>query len=79
MSSSVHGRKVLMMVVESGRTWSREELVQTMHGTFGDTFNTCSLQGLSADQLLDMFLGKGKMLETEAGISVDQSRMCGHH
>ncbi len=79
MAHSVHGRKVLMMVVESERSWPREALVQTMTEEFGSVFHTCSVEGLGADDLIALFINKGKMVASAEGITVDRSRLCGGH
>ncbi|CAM3632278.1 YecH family metal-binding protein [Parendozoicomonas haliclonae] len=82
MARTVHGRKVLMMVLESGRHWPRAELVQEMADKFGadSTFHTCSVQALSANDLIDLFVGKGKMVESDEGLFIDAGKMCsGNH
>ena len=80
MSESIHGRHVLQMVIASETHWSRIDLVQAMAEKFGTAaFHTCSVQGMSADALIDLFLAKGKMVESVDGITVDPSRMCNHH
>ncbi|MCL6271120.1 YecH family protein [Sansalvadorimonas sp. 2012CJ34-2] len=81
MAQSVHGHKVMNMVIESGRSWPRAELLEALAETFGADaeYRTCSVEGFSADQLIDLLLGKGKMVETAEGISVIASKMCNHH
>ena len=81
MAQSVHGRNVLKMVLASDRSWPRAELLQAMVNEFGadSEFHTCSVDSLSAEQLLDLFLNKGKLVETAEGLSVDTSKMCSHH
>ena len=81
MAQSVHGRNVLKLVLESGRSWKREDLLQNIASEFGGdaAFHTCSVEGFSAEQLIEMFLGKGKLVETAEGITADPSRMCNHH
>lgn len=79
MAESVHGRHVLQMVIASERSWSRAELQQALVEEFGEVpFHTCSAQGMSTDELIELFLTKGKMIETADGITVDLSKMCSH-
>ena len=79
--ASVHGRKVLKMVLESEKALPREQLIQAMEAQFGadSQFHTCSVQELSANDLLELFLGKGKLVEGAEGITADASKMCSHH
>lgn len=79
MAESVHGRHVLQMVIASERSWPRAELQQALVEKFGEiSFHTCSVQGMSADELIALFLAKGKMIEATEGITVDPSKMCNH-
>ncbi|OQX35956.1 MAG: hypothetical protein B0D91_09855 [Oceanospirillales bacterium LUC14_002_19_P2] len=81
MAKTVHGRKVLNMVLESGQPYNRDALKDAMATQFGQDvqYHTCSVQELSADGLIDLFLGKGKLVETDFGIIGDASKQCGHH
>ena len=81
MAESIHGRNVLKLVLESDRSWPRAELLETLAGKFGadSEFHTCSRSEMSAEQLLELFLGKGKLVEAEGGITADSSKMCSHH
>ncbi|WP_281648307.1 YecH family metal-binding protein [Parendozoicomonas sp. Alg238-R29] len=81
MAQSVHGRNVLKLVLESEQAQSREQLLQVIASEFGADveFHTCSVQGLSAEALLELFLGKGKLVEGSEGIVADASKMCSHN
>ncbi|MTI13516.1 YecH family metal-binding protein [Sansalvadorimonas verongulae] len=81
MSESVHGRNVLKMVLAADKPQPREQLIEAITAQFGADahFHTCSVQGLSANNLLELFMGKGKLVESAEGITADASRICGHH
>ena len=81
MAKSVHGHNVLKMVLAAEKPQPREQLVEAIAAEFGADaqFHTCSVQGLSANDLLELFMGKGKLVEGAEGITADASRMCSHH
>ena len=81
MPESVHGRNILKMVLESGKSWPREELLAEIAGNFGAeaSFHTCSTDGLKADDIIDMFLRKGKLVDQDGSLTADPARMCSHH
>ncbi len=81
MIQSVHGRSVLKLIAESDSSLSRAELMQAMESEFGadSEFHTCSAKGLSGEQLLTLFLGKGKLVETEGKITAEACKTCSHH
>ena len=81
MAKKVHGRKVLNMVLESGQPYNRDALKEAMAAQFGQEvqYHTCSVQDLTTDGLIDLFLRKGKLVETDAGIIGDASKQCGGH
>lgn len=79
MAESVHGRHVLQMVIASERSWPRADLHQALADQFGEVaFHTCSAHDMNANELIELFLAKGKLVETADGITVDPSKMCGH-
>ena len=63
MQESIHGHHVLNLVREHNQPVTREELLQAMSQHFGteSRFHTCSADGLEAEQLVDLFLDKGKL------------------
>ncbi len=81
MSESVHGRNVLKMIIASNRSWPHSALIEAMAVEFGESasFHTCSTQGMTAEQLVALFLSKGKLVESADGLAVDPEKMCGHH
>ena len=77
---SIHGRNILNLVQEHGEPVSREELLTAIGNHFGETvrFHTCSASDMSAEQLLDMFLEKGKLI-LEGGMILFHGCNCGCH
>ena len=80
MSRSTHGRNVLEIVREAEQAMSREMLLQSMHTQFGEkaVFHTCSASDMTGEELVDMFLGKGRLLLNEGALSVGGCG-CGSH
>ncbi len=81
MGNSVHGRNVLKMIIASGRSWPHEALLAAMAAEFGEgvSFHTCSTQDMTAEQLVALFVAKGKLVDSDQGLAVDPEKMCGHH
>ncbi|WP_461536455.1 YecH family metal-binding protein [Spongorhabdus nitratireducens] len=80
MSRSNHGRKVLEIVREAEQALSREMLLQEMNNRFGEgaEFHTCSAQGMTGEELVELFLGKGKLQQGEQGLFIGGCG-CGSH
>ena len=60
--NSIHGHEVMHMMVNSGKSFSRDSLKKAIHVQFGSEtrFFTCSAQGMDADQLIN-FLENGNI------------------
>ncbi|AMO56775.1 hypothetical protein GZ77_02595 [Endozoicomonas montiporae] len=68
MQDSIHGHNVLNLIREHNQPVNIDELLTAISQHFGteSRFHTCSAEGLSADQLVELFLAKGKLvLENE--------------
>jgi probable metal-binding protein len=80
MSESVHGHEVLHFMVECGRGFSRESLIQAVTERFGPEarFHTCSAEGMTAAQLVDFLAARGKFVDTADGFSTRPDRICNH-
>lgn len=80
MSDSVHGHAVMEFMLEHGGSFTRESLAQAVVAHFGaDTrFHTCSAEGMSAEQLIDLLAAKGKFIETDDGFNTHPGRICKH-
>ena len=63
MQESIHGHNVLNLIREYNQPVSKEEILTAIAQHFGSNnlFHTCSAEGLNADQLLELFLAKGKL------------------
>lgn len=66
---SVHGHNVLNLIKDH-QELTRDALTMVITDHFGaDTrYHTCSVSDLGAQQLIDLFLQKGKLVESESGI-----------
>ena len=75
-----HGHDVIEMMLESGKTYSRESLKQEIIDTFGiaTTFYTCSSSGMTPDQLIDFLDARGKFKGTDDAFIFDPEKKCNH-
>jgi len=78
--NSIHGHEVMQMMAESGRSYSRPELVQAIHDRFGADarFHTCSSEQLTPDQLIDFLESRGKFTSSPAGLGMNAADLCQH-
>ncbi|WP_066016959.1 MULTISPECIES: YecH family metal-binding protein [Endozoicomonas] len=75
---SVHGHNVLNLIKEQEVVLSKEALLTAISAAFGEQarYHTCSARELTAEELVDQFVDKGKLIETGEGI---QYKGCNCH
>ena len=80
MSESIHGHKVMEMILKAEPSYSREELQSAVRSRFGDSarFHTCSAQDMTLDELLQSLAGKGKVVEIDGVLGTSQGQICKH-
>ncbi len=80
MSNSVHGHEVMALMVAQAQPISKPEFFALVARTFGENarFHTCSAEGLSAEELIQFLMSKGKVSDTSEGISLVAGRQCSH-
>lgn len=80
MSTSVHGHKVMDLLSASDKALSKTELLKAVADAFGEgaAFHTCSAKGMSAEELIDFLLNKGKFIEAENGLAMAANSRCDH-
>ncbi|MCA9403407.1 MAG: YecH family protein [Candidatus Omnitrophica bacterium] len=80
MNKSIHGHEVMQMMIDSGKSYTVEQLTEEIQGRFGQDarFHTCSRQDMSAQELIAFLKGKGKFTETDGGFRTDAGRICAH-
>ncbi|WP_077195769.1 YecH family metal-binding protein [Prevotella ihumii] len=75
-----HGHDVLHMM-EGNSYATKEELVKAIVEKFGEEerFHTCSVDGMTAEELVDFLESKGKFMPAQAeSFTVDASKICNH-
>lgn len=76
-----HGHEVLHMM-EGNNYATKEALVEAIVTRFGadERFYTCSVNNLTAAELVDFLAAKGKFKPTEgkAAFTVDTTKICKH-
>lgn len=77
---SIHGHEVMHMMMESGKAYTAESLLQDITDRFGNDsrFHTCSAEDLTAAELIDFLKARGKFVEEEEGFKTDPEKMCNH-
>ncbi len=78
--NQIHGHEVINMILTSGKTYTKESLVEEIARNFGaDTrFYTCSAENLTAAQLVDFLDAKGKFVPQNGGFNSSPDLMCQH-
>ena len=78
--SSIHGHEVIEMIIDSGRPWKRQELLNTIAAKWGGEarFHTCSAEGMDATGLIQFLSMRGKFIESESGVVMDRTKVCNH-
>ncbi|PKF61931.1 DUF2492 domain-containing protein [Psychromonas sp. psych-6C06] len=78
MSESIHGHQVIEMIAQSKKTFSKTELKERIEEKFGKNsrFHTCMGSDLSADELIEFLSEKGKIIESDAGLSMPLKHLC---
>ena len=80
MKESIHGHNVLKLIRELEQAPGRDDILGAINLHFGSEarFHTCSANGLSASELVELFLNKGKLVEEENAIRFVGCQ-CQHH
>jgi probable metal-binding protein len=76
-----HAHEVMEMMISGGKRYSRTSLAAEIREKFGaeTSFYTCSMKGLSPEQLIEFLSQKGKFSGTEDSFMFDPGRMCQGH
>lgn len=75
-----HGHDVLHMMEGKSYT-TKESLVKAIIEKFGpnERFHTCSVEGLTAAELVDFLEQRGKFMPSQQdAFTVDSSKICNH-
>lgn len=78
LSANVHGHDVIALVEGASAPFTRATLTAEVVRLWGPeaTFYTCSAEGLTAAQLLDFLLERGKLVDSGGELSVIPGRVC---
>ena len=80
MPKQVHGHEVMRMMIESGKTYTRDSLRAAIVEAFGEDarFYTCSAEHLTPDEIIAFLRARGKFVEAHDGFKTDADKMCDH-
>ena len=81
MLELIHAHEVMHMMLESGKSYTRESFKADLADKFGPDarFHSCSVNNMSPDDLLEFLAARGKLagdLDTE--FRMDPLNMCSH-
>lgn len=79
-ATDIHGHEVMKMMLESGKSFSVDQLEAEIIKQFGieARFCTCSEFGMTALQLIRFLAEKGKFVPKGEGFSTEPSMICDH-
>lgn len=79
MNKEIHGHEVMEMMLESGKSYTKESLKIEIENKFGEDarFYTCSAQGLTSEALIEFLEDRGKFFADPEGFNTSQDVMCG--
>ena len=81
MLQLIHAHEVMHMMLETGKSYTRESFKADLAEKFGPdaSFHTCSLNNLTPDDLLEFLAGRGKLSgDINAEFKMDPMNMCSH-
>ena len=75
-----HAHEVMEMMLASGQVYNRDSLKEEIRGRFGSgvSFYTCSMKGLTPDELIDFLAMRGKLSGTPDAFYFDAGNRCQH-
>lgn len=80
MFEQIHGHQVMRLMLESGKTYTKESLSSEIQKRFGQEarFYTCSAQGMTAGEIIDFLEKRGKFHRHGQGFTTDAGKLCSH-
>ena len=78
--NEIHGHEVMLMMLGSGKTYTRETLIADILSKFGKEarFHTCSAENMTAVELVAFLDARGKLVQREGGFQTSTDVMCQH-
>jgi len=76
----IHGHEVIQMMLQSGKSYTRESLRGDIVAKFGaeTRFYACSADNMTPDELMDFLQAKGKFVPCDQGFQTSADLMCKH-
>ncbi len=81
MLQLIHAHEVMHLMLDSGKTYTRQTLKADLAEKFGPEarFHTCSQNNLTADQLIEFLKERGKLAgDINGEFKMDPLNMCNH-
>ncbi|MEH6453191.1 MAG: YecH family metal-binding protein [Psychromonas sp.] len=78
MNESIHGHQVMELMASSTESHTESELLAIIASTFGENarFHTCMDENLTSKNLIDFLTSKGKLVESDQGLSLALNNSC---
>ena len=80
MEEQIHGHEVMKIMLESGKSFTKESLCSAIVKQFGEDarFYTCSNENMTACELVEFLQSKGKFISKGNGFSTSNDKICNH-
>jgi probable metal-binding protein len=80
MAESIHGHDVLHLIADAKVPFTYASLIEEIQQRWGKDarFHTCSIEGMTAKELLNFLSNRGKINLEADMITTDTSKICEH-
>jgi len=81
MLQLIHAHEVMHMMLDSGKSYTRDSFKADLAEKFGPDarFHSCSVNNMTADDLLEFLAGRGKLAgDINTEFKMDPANMCSH-
>jgi len=81
MLALVHAHEVMHMMLDAGKTYTRQTFQADLAARFGPDarFHSCSIDNMTADDLLEFLVGRGKLSgDIDGEFTMNPTNMCSH-
>ncbi len=74
--TQIHAHEILRMM--EGNTYTTASLKEAIINKFSADarFNTCSAEGMNADEIIEFLAAKGKFKSSDSGFTMDINKVC---
>jgi probable metal-binding protein len=80
VETEVHAHEVIDLIRQASPALTPEGVIRAVNERFGPAarFHTCSLQGMTVEQVVQFLLQRGKVVLHEGTLMVQEANVCRH-